>query len=205
MDTKEALLYCNEKKIEGSYVECGVASGTHPIIACNTIIQNNLLKRDIYMYDTYEGLTKPGEYDYSLNPSFMNNEKVIETWKKKQTNENRSDWCCCSLEQVKKNVNETKYPEEKLNFIKGDVFETLKDEKYLPKKIAVLRLDTDWYDSSKFELEILYNRVVDGGVIIFDDYYFWNGQHKATDEFLKENNIKKTVKRYNHKTGYFIK
>ena len=91
-------------------------------------------------------------------------------------------------------------------FIKGDVMETLKDETTLPKeKIAILRLDTDWYESSKYELEQLYHRVVDGGVIILDDYFQWDGQRRATDEFLKEKNIKKIIKRNNRQTGWFIK
>tara|TARA_B100001123_G_C15223157_1_gene992101 strand:- start:923 stop:1246 length:324 start_codon:yes stop_codon:yes gene_type:complete len=102
MDTKEALLYCNQNKINGSYVECGVMKGKHPIIACNTIQQNNLDVIDIYMYDTYEGLTKPGQYDYSTeNPIYhMDNKKVIETWESKKTGENTSSWCYCSLENV---------------------------------------------------------------------------------------------------------
>jgi len=99
---KEALLYCNQNKINGSYVECGVMKGKHPIIACNTIQQNNLDVIDIYMYDTYEGLTKPGQYDYSTeNPIYhMDNKKVIETWESKKTGENTSSWCYCSLENV---------------------------------------------------------------------------------------------------------
>ena len=64
MDTKEAIIYCEKNNIEGCYVECGVCAGHHPILACNTILQNNFYKRYIYMYDTYEGLTKPGKYDY---------------------------------------------------------------------------------------------------------------------------------------------
>lgn len=72
------------------------------------------------------------------------------------------------------------YPTEKLHFVKGDVMVTLADSTNLPSKIAILRLDTDWYESSRYELEQLYNRVVEGGIIIFDDYYHWNGQRKAT-------------------------
>lgn len=83
--------------------------------------------------------------------------------------------------------------------------ETLKEKKYIPDKISVLRLDTDWYESSKFELEKLYPNVVDGGVIILDDYFHWDGQRRATDEYFQENNIKKTIFRNNKKTGFFIK
>ena len=104
MDTKEAILYCEKNKILGSYVECGVMEGKHPIIACNTVLQNNLDIIDIYMFDTYEGLTKPGKYDYSTKDALyeMNNKKVIEAWESQKTGKNTSKWCYCNLENVKK-------------------------------------------------------------------------------------------------------
>jgi len=207
-DTREAILYCEKNKISGSYVECGVMEGAHPILACNTILQYNLNRRHIYMFDTYEGLTKPGEYDYSTNdPIFhMDNKSVIENWESQKTGENTSKWCYCSLEDVEKNVCQTNYPKDKLHFIKGDVMETLLEEQNLPHAIGVLRLDTDWYESSKFELEKLYHKVLPGGVVILDDYFHWDGQRRATNEFLKENNIRKRIFRSNNKkTGFFFK
>ena len=207
MDTKEALLYCAKNGIEGCYVECGVMAGRHPIIACNTIQQNNLDVIDIYMFDTYEGLTKPGKYDYSTDdPVYhMNNAEVMATWEANKTAGDVNIWCYCSLENVKNNVFGTGYPKDKLHFIKGDVMETLLEEKNIPDKISVLRLDTDWYESSKFELEKLYHKVVDGGVVILDDYFHWDGQRRATDEFFQENNIVKEIIKNNKQTGYFIK
>ena len=182
-------------------------AGKHPILACNTILRNNLDIIDIYMFDTYEGLTKPGKYDYSsADPVLrMNNQKVIKTWKAHQTGENSSTWCYSSLEDVKKNVYKTKYPKDKLHFIKGDVMKTLLEKQTIPDKISVLRLDTDWYESSKFELEKLYHKVVEGGIVILDDYFQWEGQRRATDEFFQENNIKKEIFKNNKQTGYFIK
>ena len=207
MDTEGAILFCENNKIEGSYVECGVYEGLHPVMACNMILNNKLSIRDIYMYDTYEGLTKPGEYDYTTSdPIFhMNNNAVLDEWTNKKTGDNRSEWCCCSLEKVKENVNKTNYPEDKLHFIKGDVMETLLEESNLPEKISVLRLDTDWYESSKFELERLYDRVSFGGVIILDDYFHWDGQRRAVDEYLEEHHIQRKVIKIDSKTGYFIK
>ena len=207
MDTQEALIYCEENKINGCYVECGVYAARHPILACNTILKNHLLLRDIYMFDTYEGLTKPGEYDYSTTKPIyhMDNSKVIETWNSMKRGENQSNWCYCKLEDVQKNVYATGYPKDKLFFIKGDVMETLTDENNIPNQISILRLDTDWYESSKFELEKLYHKVVDGGVIILDDYFHWDGQRRATDEFFQENNIQKTIIRKNGQVGYFLK
>jgi hypothetical protein len=96
-----------------------------------------------------------------------------------------NEWCFASLEYVKNRLKSTGYPENKLHYIVDDVMETLKDKTNIPEKISILRLHTDWYESSKFELECMYENVVNGGIIIFDDYYHWNGQQKATDDFFK--------------------
>ena len=70
-------------------------------------------------------------------------------------------------------------------FIKGKVEETLNVKQNIPDKISLLRLDTDWYSSTKKELEVLYEKVSPGGVIIIDDYGHWGGAKKAVDEFFK--------------------
>jgi len=142
------------------------------------------------MFDTFEGLTEPGEFDFSCEGgvSPMNREQVWSTWKSLNTDKGYNHWCYCPLEQVKSHLLSTGYPEDKLHFVKGDVMVTLTLDN-LPEKIAILRLDTDWYESSLFELQKLYDRVVEGGVIIFDDYFQWNGQRKATDDFLATTGI----------------
>ena len=159
------------------------------------------------MFDTYTGLTKPGQYDYTLHDGVynMNNKQVIQKWESKKTDKNTSKWCYCSIKNVKNQVYKTQYPKDKLHFIKGDVMETLLEEKNIPNKIKILRLDTDWYKSSKIELEKLYHKVVDGGIVILDDYFHWNGQRRATDEFFQENNIQRIIIKNNKQTGYFIK
>jgi hypothetical protein len=113
-------------------------AGKHPVLACNTIQQNNLDVIDIYMFDTYEGLTKPGEYDYSTDdPVYhMNSAEIMAIWEANKTAGNINNWCYCSLEDVKKNVFKTGYPKDKLHFIKGDVMETLLEEKIYPIKLV---------------------------------------------------------------------
>merc|ERR1711871_1075377 len=83
------------------------------------------------------------------------------------------------------NMLHTGYPARKLHFVKGKVEDTLNISSNVPKLISVLRLDTDWYASTKMELEVLYPRLVPGGMLIVDDYCRWGGARKATDEFLK--------------------
>jgi O-methyltransferase len=208
MDGINALNYILDNNIEGVIVECGVESGDFEYLWIEQLKKRNQI-RDIYMYDTFNGLTEPGEYDYTANTAVlykMDANEVYNEWKKHQINEITNTCCYCPLENVKKRLNETNYPQEHLFYIKGDVLDTLKIKENLPDKIAILRLDTDWYKSSLFELEMLYDRVVENGVIIFDDYYHWNGQKRATDEFFISRNLNYIIHPvYNGKTGTIIK
>ena len=206
MDIKKAVRYCHRDNIKGSLVECGVWKGIQIVRACETILKYDLPLMDIYLYDTFEGMPAPTKEDFKLydkDGACATADLVQQRWEAKRFNpknkkEIKGGWCFCSLKDVKSNINKTKYPEEKLHYVKGDVMETLKNPENYPKEIAILRLDTDWYKSSKYELEVLYKHVVPGGFIIFDDYNSWNGQRQATDEFFKENNITIDEKNWIH-------
>jgi len=192
MDGAEAINYILQNNIEGCIIECGVYSGDFEHIWINELMKNNTV-RDIYLYDTFGGLVEPSEYDYTCKDAKiyqMNKDEVYNTWKNQIINEKIKGWCYTPLEVVKQRLNSTGYPENNLHYVIGDVMETLKDKTTIPEKIAILRLDTDWYESSKYELEQMYDNVVPGGVIIFDDYYHWDGQRRATDEFFESRNIK---------------
>lgn len=208
MDGKDAINYILNNNIEGVIIECGVETGTFEYIWINELIRNNTT-RDIYLYDTFGGLVEPGEYDYTCENSphyTMNAEQVYNTWKNGKISDKINEWCYTPLEKVQERLNSTGYPQDKLHYIVGDVMETLKDKTKIPGKIAILRLDTDWYESSKYELEQMYDNVVQGGVIIFDDYYHWNGQRKATDDFFKSINVDYDfVNIGNYKTSAIIK
>lgn len=209
MDGADCIKYIIKNNIEGDIVECGVADGKYEYIWINELRKHNHAIRDIYLYDTFGGLTQPSKYDYTCNDAIlynMNNEQVYNTWKKQIINNNTNGWCYVPVEHVKQKLFSTGYPKHKLHFIIGDVMETLKNKNNIPNKISVLRLDTDWYESSKFELEQMYDNVVKDGVIIFDDYYHWNGQRKATDDFFIDRNLKyNMINIGNNKTGAIIK
>jgi glutaredoxin-related protein len=191
IDGTMTIKYILENNIEGVLVECGVDGGKFEEIWINELIKNNII-RDIYLYDTFTGLTEPGENDYTCNDAVlykMTKDNVHKEWESHIINDNVNNWCYTPLENVKNKLNSTGYPENKIHYIVGDVLKTLQDKNNIPKNIAVLRLDTDWYESSKYELEQMYDNVVYGGVIIFDDYYHWQGQRKATDDFFKKINM----------------
>ena len=208
MDGADAINYILKNNIEGVIIECGVESGNFEYIWINELIKNNAV-RDIYLYDTFGGLVQPSEHDYTCKDSklyAMTKDEVYNVWKHNIIDEKTNSWCYTPLEKVQNRLNSTGYPENNLHYIVGDVMETLKDKTTIPEKIAILRLDTDWYESSKYELEQMYDNVVSGGVIIFDDYYHWDGQRKAVDDFFLSKNINYDfVNMGNHKTSAIIK
>jgi O-methyltransferase len=208
MDGADSVKYILQNNIEGCIIECGVESGNFEYIWINELMKNNSI-RDIYLFDTFGGLVEPTEYDYTCKDSKlyqMNKDEVYRTWKNHIINEKLNGWCYTPLDKVKQRLNSTGYPQNNLHYVVGNVMETLKDKTTIPEKIAILRLDTDWYESSKYELEQMYDNVVKGGIIIFDDYYHWDGQRRATDDFFKSRNINYNfVDIGNFKTAAIIK
>ena len=91
------------------------------------------------------------------------------------------------LHEVKQAMMLTRYPWEKLIFVPGRVEVTLPDQ--APEQIALLRLDTDWYESTYHELEHLYPRLADGGILIVDDYGHWQGARQAVDDYFRNHGI----------------
>ena len=177
----KSVEYIIQNKIQGDVVECGVWRGGNMVLVAE-IMKKMKTFRKLWLYDTFEGMTKPSSYDRSFRSG-----RAIKKFFEKKIGSNSSDWCFASIEEVKKNLKKTKYPTKLLKFIKGPVEETLVQHK--PKKISILRLDTDWYSSTKKELEILYPKLVKNGVIIIDDYGHWEGCRKACDEYFKNKKI----------------
>ncbi len=169
-------------KINGDFVECGVWRGGSAMVIAHTLIKMKETDRKIYLYDTFAGMSKPSKDDVSIR----NGNSAINRWKKEQKKEH-NEWTFASLSEVKKNMFSTGYPQENIIFIKGNIEDTVPE--YLPSKIAVLRLDTDWYESTKHELNYLYPLLSKHGVLIIDDYGHWAGAKKAVDEYIAQNKV----------------
>lgn len=175
---RSAVKYIVHNRIPGAVVECGVWRGGSMIAVASLLDELQTHDRDLYLFDTYEGMTEPSERDIQIGTRKTAQER-LET-------EDRSSlvWAIASLEDVQRGFEQVRYPADRLHFVKGPVEETIPDQ--APEQIAILRLDTDWYESTKHELEHLYQRLVPGGVLIIDDYGTWQGSRDATDEFLAE-------------------
>lgn len=173
--------YVNEKKVEGDFVECGVWKGGN--IGVFSLFGGGELKRDVYAYDTYAGMSAPCEQDGKY---------ANDRFKALALSDASSNWCDASLEEVKRCMAEMldgQPSKVTVHYIVGMVEKTLKKEDQLPNQISVLRLDTDFYESTKVELEILYPRLVKGGVLILDDYGHWKGARRAFDEYFKDKDL----------------
>lgn len=167
----------------GDFVECGVAKGGSMMAIAYTLIDLGILDRDLYLYDTFEGMPEPEEWDRGRF-----GEPAHRSWRKRRDETGRSTWINHGLDEVRRNLLQTGYPEQRLHFIRGKVEETLPGLAP-PGAIALLRLDTDWYASTKAELDHLYPKLVRGGILIVDDYFRWQGARKAADEFLQQHHI----------------
>lgn len=193
-----ATKYVVQKKIPGDIVECGVWKGGSMMLCALTLLTMNNTEKKIYLFDTYEGMTAPTEKDIR---NFDNKLAYNVLWDDGKKNE--EFWCYSSLEEVKKNLYSTKYPKDKLIFVKGDVKETI--PKTVPQKISILRLDTDWFESTYHELNYLFPKLSTNGVLIIDDYGFWKGSREATDKYLQEKNIKILLNRIDHSGRIAVK
>jgi O-methyltransferase len=162
--------------IEGDFVECGVWRGGSMQAMAWTLLAEGAKDRDLHLFDTFEGMPPPGEHDRRTKDS-MAADHLLE-----QHDLSHPVWAYAGLEDVRQGMAETGYPEERIHFVPGMVEDTIPNQ--APDRIAVLRLDTDWYASTRHELEHLYPRLVPGGVLLLDDYGYWDGARRATEEFL---------------------
>lgn len=180
----KAVKYITENSIPGDFVECGVWRGGSSMLMAKALIQFGDTNRNLYLYDTFEGMPPPSEDDKDFKgktaKELMNDKSALKDKK-------NSVWCEAGLEEVRANMQNTHYPSDKIHYIKGKVEETI--PQIAPNNIALLRLDTDWYESTYHELKHLYPLIEEKGILIQDDYGHWQGAKKATDDFFLERKI----------------
>jgi O-methyltransferase len=183
--------------IPGAIVECGVWRGGSTMAAALALKEFGDESREIFLYDTFAGMSAPTEYDVGVGGI-----DAQQKFEARKVSDEASNWCLSPLEETQKNVLSTGYPADKLHFVPGKVEDTIPDT--IPSDgIALLRLDTDWYASTKHELTHLFPLLAPNGPIIIDDYGHWKGQQKAVDEYVKENDLRMFLSRidYNGRIG----
>ncbi|HET7683426.1 MAG TPA: TylF/MycF/NovP-related O-methyltransferase [Marmoricola sp.] len=173
----EAVRYVVRCGVPGAMLECGVWRGGSMLTVAHMLLRLGVTDRDLYLFDTFTGMTEPTERDQHVFAG-----RSAEAMLAARTG--APIWQPATLEDVQAGFTGMDYPAERLHFVPGKVEDTIPEA--APDQIAILRLDTDWYESTKHEFTHLYHRLAPGGVLIIDDYGSWQGSKDATDEFLDE-------------------
>ena len=161
--------------IAGDIVECGVWRGGSMMAVALALLARGDTSRQLFLYDTFEGMSEPTAEDRSHTGQSARAQLA-------RTARGAGVWCEAGLADVQANLWSTGYPRDKMHFIQGKVEDTIPAR--MPGAIALLRLDTDWYESTRHELLHLYPRLVSQGVLVIDDYGHWQGARQAVDEYF---------------------
>lgn len=172
---REAIRYVVRNDIPGDFVECGVWRGGSSMMAALALREVGDTSRQLFLFDTFEGMSEPTDADrdgQGRSAAQLLAEK----------DRSHPVWAYAPMDDVHANLVSTGYPSRQIQLVRGRVEDTMPDA--APEEIAVLRLDTDWYESTRHELEHLVRRMAPYGVLIIDDYGHWEGARKAVDEWL---------------------
>ncbi len=180
-----AVEYIARCAIPGDIVECGVFLGGTVLAIGEFARHFGLSDRQFYLYDTFDGFPK-GVSEVDLHGKTVNFRSGASF-----------------LEQTRSVVAQSAYPQDKFHFIAGPVEETLLE--FRPERVALLRLDTDYFQSTRVELERLYPSLSPGGVLIVDDYGCFQGARRATDKFFEEHRPRMLLFRINFSVRSGIK
>jgi O-methyltransferase len=176
----KAVEYVVRREIPGDFVECGVWRGGSVMMMALALQRFGAVGRKLHCFDTFEGMPEPGPLDVRNDTGAA----AAEILAADRDPERNKTWAIAALDVVRANLASTSYPSGLVAFCQGKVEDTLPAA--APDRIALLRLDTDWFESTKHELVHLYPRLVPGGVLIIDDYGFWRGARQATDDYFRE-------------------
>ena len=171
-----SIEYIVRCQISGAIVECGVWRGGSMMAAALALMRLGDINRDLYLFDTFTEMPPAADVDRRTQDGKDGNRLLQDI-----------GWESASMEEVRRNVGSSGYPRSHLHFIKGRIEETVPSE--APEQIALLRLDTDWYQSTLHELTHLYPRLSTRGILIIDDYGYFDGSRLATDRYILENKL----------------
>jgi O-methyltransferase len=189
-----AVQHVHRHRIDGAFVECGVWRGGSSMLAALTFDALGDRERSFYLYDTFAGMTEPTPEDGAV---------ARERWDERRTDADHHPWAYASRDEVEANLGGAGIDMGRVRLVEGPVEETIPG--VLPDRIALLRLDTDWYESTKHELVHMYDLVPPGGIVLLDDYGHWEGARQAVDEFLAERGIEPLLMRIDRAGRLFVK
>jgi hypothetical protein len=188
----QAVTYLVERDVPGDLVECGVWRGGSVMLMALTLLKLGRTDRTIWLYDTFDGMTPPTDDDVQQ----LSGRPAAAILAELERSADDPFWGVAARSVVERNLAATGYPMDRFRLVPGDVLATIPAS--APSDIALLRLDTDWYASTRHELEHLYPRLAAGGVLIIDDYGYWRGSRKATDEYFASLGVRPLLHRIDY-------
>jgi len=194
-----AVRYVIDENIPGDFVECGVWRGGSVMAMARALNDLNVTDRRVWLYDTFQGMTDPTEADVEAVTGVTAAQMLAET----AVADGNNVWCVAGRADVEANMRATGYPFEQFTFVQGDVASTLLST--APESISLLRLDTDWDESTRMSLEILYPKLAVGGVCILDDYGHWEGARKAVDDYFADHGPRPYMHTIDYSGRVFLK
>ncbi|MFN8344546.1 MAG: TylF/MycF/NovP-related O-methyltransferase [Spirosomataceae bacterium] len=208
----ELVKYCEENHIEGDYVECGVwKGGCVGLMALANLKYGRSTKRNLHLFDAFDDICEPDPvvdgkkavediYFYTKRKESLSGKlQPVKGFYDPLGGHGTVEGNRQLLEEI------IGYPVENTFYHVGWFQDTLPGAKEKIQKIALLRLDGDWYESTKVCIQSLYDKVVPGGVIIVDDYGTYEGCKKAITEFIQEKELKVFLSYSNTDCRYWIK
>lgn len=175
---RDSVTYVVRSGIEGAFVECGVWKGGSMLVMVDTLLKLGVTDRDLYLFDTFTTMPPPGDEDvdvWGTHAGEYYDDAVA------------APFYAYEQDEVRKVLFGTGYPEERFHFVKGMVEDTIPGN--APDRIALCRLDTDWYVSTIHELRHLVPRIPEGGILLVDDYGHFAGAKQAVDEYFADNPV----------------
>jgi len=195
----QATKYVVDSGIPGDVVECGVWKGGSMMAVARTLLRAGAGTRNLYLFDTFQGMTAATTRDRDYKGRDASQLLAQETGPLNL----RDTTAYAPLDEVKRNMASVGYPQELIHYVVGRVEDTIPDQ--APERISLLRLDTDWYESTRHELHCLFPRLSPGGVLIIDDYGHWKGARQAVDEYIEQNGLKVLLNRIDYTGRLMIK
>jgi len=171
---RDAVRHVVRAGVPGAFVECGVWRGGSMVVVARTLLELGAVDRDLYLFDTFTHMPYPGPEDVDLFGT-----PAADAYEAASAAE---AFRYLSLDEVRAVLEGTGYPAERLHFVPGLVEDTIPAS--APERIALCRLDTDWYRSTLHEMTHLFPRISPGGILIVDDYGHFMGAKQAVDEYF---------------------
>ncbi|HMH53257.1 MAG TPA: TylF/MycF/NovP-related O-methyltransferase [Candidatus Acidoferrum sp.] len=174
----KAVEYVVRARIPGDIVETGVWRGGGMMVVAHTLLLMGDVSRRLILFDTFEGHPRP---DPDVDVDLWGN-RAVDEWQRHQAQDPPAAWGKVPVDEARANMARTGYPMDHVVLVKGRLEDTAVP--HAPAAVALLRLDTDWYESTRVGLSVLYPRLADHGVLIVDDYGHYRGQRQAVDEYF---------------------